>query len=330
MITNKSEGVYLSKNNYKLIFIFLDTDKHASPFDIITTIDLFPQASILKYDNVTIQDSEKIVYDSIFPRGKKGAKFTKIFINGTDFKLAEKILDKIKNCMVPPFESSIIIDPRGAYTTAVAAVAKTLEFLQKKRFGTLKNKQIGILGGTGSVGQTAAKIYVKEQANVFIASRSLQRATNVAMGINKDLSNQAVQGVQVNGPEEIKEIIDQFDIILSAGAPGIQLAPSDILKTSANKYKLFLDVNAIPPLGIEGISSTHDGEEIFPNVFGIGALIIGTLKNWVEQELIKKAVEESKGIFGYEIAYELAKKAVSTNSYQKSAQPTETSKGWLP
>jgi methylene-tetrahydromethanopterin dehydrogenase len=308
----------------------LDTDKHASPFDILTTIDLYPQASILKYDDVTVEDSEKILFDSIFPRGEEGVKFTKFFINGSDVKLAEEILEKIKHCMTPPFESSIIIDPRGAYTTAVASVAKTLEFLRKKRWGTLKNKQIGILGGTGSVGQTAAKIFSLEKAKVSILSRSLQKANNVAAEINREVSGHSIQGLQANGSREIKGFIEKFDIILSAGAQGIRLVPIDILSALSNKSKLFLDVNAIPPLGIEGVNLKHDGEEIFSNIFGIGALSIGTLKNWVEQELIKKAAKSSKGIFSYEIAYELAKKAVLNNSYLKEKRPTEVLKFWSP
>ena len=113
----------MSQPQFKKVFIFIDTDKHASPFDILATIDALPEATIMKYENVTAEDADKILYDAMFPRGPEGAKHTKVFINGRDFDLANEILDRAKKCMFPPFELSVIIDPRGAYTTASAAVA---------------------------------------------------------------------------------------------------------------------------------------------------------------------------------------------------------------
>ena len=127
----------MPEHQFKKVFIFLDTDKHASPFDILTTIDIFPDATILKYEDVTVEDAEKIIYDAMFPRGPEGAKHTKIFINGRDFRRVNEILEKAKKCMFPPFELAIIIDPRGAYTTATAAVAKTLELSIEKGFGEI-------------------------------------------------------------------------------------------------------------------------------------------------------------------------------------------------
>jgi hypothetical protein len=71
----------VSEQRFKPVFIFIDTDKHASPFDILMTIDLVPDVMVLKYENVTPEDVEKIVYDALFPGGPKGVKFTKIFVN---------------------------------------------------------------------------------------------------------------------------------------------------------------------------------------------------------------------------------------------------------
>lgn len=136
----------------KKVFIFLDTDKHASPFEMLIAIDIFLNAEILKYENVTVEDAEKIVYDAMFPRGPEGAKHTKLFISGGDFKRANEILEKAKKCMFPPFELSIIIDPKGAYTTASAAVAKTLGLSLEKGYSDLENKTVAVLAGTGPVG----------------------------------------------------------------------------------------------------------------------------------------------------------------------------------
>jgi len=320
----------LSEHKFRKVFIFLDTDKHASPFDILTTIDIFPDATILKYEDVTVEDAEKIIYDAMFPRGPEGAKHTKIFINGRDFKRVNEILEKAKKCMFPPFELAIIIDPRGAYTTATAAVAKTLELSLVKGFGGLENKAVTILAGTGPVGQTAARLYASEKANVIVTSRDLQRASSVVTKINEEFEGERVRGVEAQTSDEIGKAIENAEIILSTGAAGTQLLPLDVLKEYGKKCRIVADINAIPPLGVEGLKSEADGEEILPNVFGIGALAIGKLKNKVEAKLIKRAAEEPRGIFDYRMAYEIAKKTALEKLEEKKMPKVEPEKHWLP
>ena len=315
---------------FKKVFIFLDTDKHASPFDILTTIDAFPEAIIIKYEDVTAEDADKILYDAMFPRGPEGAKQTKVFINGRDFDLANEILARAKKCMFPPFELSIVIDPRGAYTTASAAVAKTLKVALERNMGTLENKNVAVLAGTGPVGQTAARLYASERARVTVTSRTLQKASSVAAKINEEFKSEMVGGFQAQSSEDVGKAIGNAEIVLSAGAAGTELLPLNVLKESGKKCKIVADINAIPPLGIAGLDSNTDGKEMLPSVFGIGALAIGKLKNKIEVALIKKAAEEPKGIFDYKMAFELAKKSVMEKLDEKKTPKPEQQKSWLP
>jgi hypothetical protein len=320
----------LPEQQFKKVFIFLDTDKHASPFDILTTIDVFSDAMILKYEDVTVDDAEKIIYDAMFPRGPEGAKQTKIFINGHDFIRVNDILEKAKKCMFQPFELAIVIDPRGAYTTATAAVAKTLELSLEIAFEDLENKTVTVLAGTGPVGQTAARLYAMEKANVIVTSRNLQKASSVATKINEEIKTERIRGVEAQTSEEVGKAIENSEIILAAGAAGTQLISLDTLKGYGKKCRIIADINAIPPLGIEGLKSDASGEEILPNILGIGALAIGRLKNKIEAKLIKRAAEEPKGIFDYKIAYEIAKKEIFEKRKKKKGHEIEPEKHWLP
>jgi methylene-tetrahydromethanopterin dehydrogenase len=320
----------VSEQQFKKVFIFLDTDKHASPFDILTTVDVFPDATILKYEDVTVDDAEKIVYDAMFPRGPKGAKHTKIFINGRDFRRVNEIAERVRKCMFPPFELSVIIDPRGAYTTATAAVVRTLELSLDKGFGGFENKAVTVLAGTGPVGQTAARLYGSEKANVVVTSRELQRASSLATKINEEFEDERVRGVEAQTSEEIGKAIENAEVVLSAGAAGSQLLPLDVLREYGKKCKIVADINAIPPLGVEGLKSEAEGQEILPNIFGIGALVIGKLKTKVETDLIRRAAEEAKGIFDYRIAYETAKKASLEKLEEKKKPKVESQKSWIP
>lgn len=294
------------KKSRKKVIIFLDTDKHASPFDILIAVDLFPEAQILNYSEVDHNDAKRIIQDAMFPRGPGGAKHTKIFIGGQDVEKALGILEIIKKSMFPPFELSVIIDPRGAYTTASAAVAKTLK-LFKEKVGDFKGKNATVLAGTGPVGQVAARLYAMEGAKVVLTSRKADRARIVANKINKEIGTPQVCGVQAATPDETGEAIKESDVILAAGAAGIQLLPLNVLRDYGKQCRVVGDINAVPPLGIEGLKSTHENKEFLPGKFGIGALAIGPLKIQIEAELFKRAVESPKGILDYKSAYEIAK-----------------------
>jgi methylene-tetrahydromethanopterin dehydrogenase len=298
------------KKSRKNVIIFLDTDKHASPFDILIAVDLFPEAQILSYSDVDLDDAKRIIQDAMFPRGPGGAKHTKIFIGGQDVEKALGILKIAKKSMFPPFELSVIIDPRGAYTTASAAVAKMLKLFEEKGFGDFKGKNATVLAGTGPVGQVAARLFAMEGGKVVLTSRKAKRASAVADKINEELDTLKVCGVQAATPVETGEAIKEADVILAAGAAGFQLLPLKVLSENGKQCKVVGDINAVPPLGIEGLKATQENKEFLPGKFGIGALAIGPLKIQIEAELLKRAVESPKGILDYKSAYEIAKSIV--------------------
>jgi hypothetical protein len=298
---------YRALSNQKKVIIFLDTDKFASPFDILVAIDLYPDAQIINYSNVEVSDARRLIQDAMFPRGPEGAKHTKVFIGGQDVDKAMEILEIIKKSMFPPFELSVIVDPRGSNTTASAAVAKTIK-LYNNKFGDFTGKTATILAGTGPVGVVAAKLYASEGGNVILTSRKLERARAAADKINKELGNRQVCGVQASNIEETGKAIENADIVLACGAAGFQLLPLSILIEKGKKVKVLGDINAVPPLGIEGLKATHKGKEFTPGKFGFGALGIGPLKIQIEGEMFKQAVESPKGIVDYKTAYKIGKK----------------------
>ncbi len=323
----------MAQPSFKTVFIFLDTDKYCSPFDMLVATDAFPDSNIFKYENVTGEDAGKIVFDALFPRGPMGAAHTKIFINGSNFEMVEKVVDATRKAMASaPWGNSIIVDPRGAYSTAAGAVAKTLGLSLEKGFGTLEGKNVTVLAGTGPVGQTAARIYASEKANVVISSRTLAKGQAVADKINKEAGAERVKVVEVTNPEQTGVAIKDAEIILAAGAGGIQLLSAEELKKYGKKAKIIADINAIKPVGVEELGSNDDGKEIKPGVFGIGALSIGKLKIKIETDMIKRATEAPQGLFDYSIAYDIGKTQIMKKlaKAKAEAQPKEQQKSWMP
>ncbi len=322
----------MSQPSFKTVFVFLDTDKYCSPFDMLVATDAFPDSNIFKYENVTGEDAGKIVYDTLFPRGPLGAAHTKIFINGSNFEMVERVVAATQKAMASaPWGTSIIVDPRGAYSTAAGAVAKTLGLSLEKGFGSLEGKNVTVLAGTGPVGQTAARIYATEKANVTITSRTLAKGQAIADKINKEVGATRVKVVEVNKPEQTTLAVKDAEIILSAGAGGIQLLSQADLK-AAKKCKIVADINAIKPVGVEGLDSNDDGKELGKGVLGIGALAIGKLKIKVETTMIKKATDAPAGLFDYTMAYDAAKNDIIKKlaKAKAAAAPKEMPKHWMP
>ena len=201
-----------------------------------------------------------------------------------------------------------------AYSIAGSAVAKTVEVAAEKGFGVLEGKNVTILAGTGPVGQTAARIYASEKANVTITTRVITKGQAIAEKINKEVGAQRVKVVEVTKPEQTAKAIKDAEIILAAGAAGTRLLTAEDLNTSST-IKIVADINAIEPLGVEGLAPNDDGKELNPGVYGIGALTIEKLKIKTETEMINHATAERTGLFDHASAYAIAKE-------QNQKQPT--------
>jgi methylene-tetrahydromethanopterin dehydrogenase len=72
--------------------------------------------------------------------------------------------------------------------------------------------------------------------------------------------------------------------------------------------KVLVDINAVPPFGVEGIELKDDMREMAPGIFTIGALAVGDLKHKLEKEILREARSNGKEIYNYNIALPLARK----------------------
>ena len=292
------------------LLFYLDTDEKASPFDICMAYDAGYNA-VIPYENVTPHDGKRIVQDAIFSRGPKAVKHTCFFIGGKSAEKAEEVFEIVRDTMLPPFTTSIIIDPGGAYTTAAAMVAKVEDALSSRRVGDLKDKSCAVLG-TGAVGRIAAVLLGKLGCNVIIASLNPKRVggKEYAEKIARLLASRyrvKVRGVFAPTRAEKLDILKKADVVFCAGARGVRVIEKELLK-ELRLVKVLVDVNAIPPFGVEGIKSKDDMREMAPGIFGIGALTIGDLKHKLEKEILRGARANGREIYNYNLALQLARK----------------------
>ena len=288
----------------KDILIYFDADKRPSPFDILFAYDVGFDI-VQTYSAVELDEITGLVQDAMFPRGPKGAKRTTFFFGGSDLDLVEKMAHKAKKTTFPPFQMSIVVDPKGSHTTPSAIVAKVMEALSEQD-ETLEGKTAAVLGGCGKVGRVASRILAAEGVDVL--SFDVDEAVkDVAQQISEATGGN-VQGVVASKPEEIVAAAQDCEIVISAGPAGVEILPEESL-SELKACLVAADVNAVPPTGLGGVEPSDDKEKKH-GIVVIGALAIGNLRNKLEGKMLKTAMESKGEFLNYENAFEFAKELV--------------------
>lgn len=285
--------------------------KNASPFDVNMAFDAgFDK--IMPYTQVALEEVLGLTQDAIFSRSPSGVKREGIFIGGRDIDLAMQMLKATQKGMFGPFACSIFADPSGAFTTAAAMIAKA-EYQLAQKFSTgLQGTTVSIFGAAGPVGSCAAIIAAMQGAQVqLVAHRSLDELRQKTDDWN---SQYGVHMQAVDGSSETAKAkaLANTAIALSAAAAGVQvLSRAQLIEASA--VKVVADVNAVSPLGIEGVAVNDDGVEIAGTaIVGIGALAIGQLKYQTQHQLLKRMLSaEQPQVLEFGAAYQLARDLVT-------------------
>ena len=271
------------------ILHMFDPMPHNSPFDINMAMDAGFEV-LMPYSNVKLDSVYGLTQDAIFSRSPAGVKRTGIFIGGRDLGLAVDMLDACKRAMVPPFEVSVFADPSGAFTTAAALVACVEKELAIHHGKALQDCTALVFGGTGPVGIATGIIASIAGANTILVDHlSLETAEDVAKAYNRRFGS-TLKGGCARTDAEKSQLIENFDIIFSAAKAGIQVLSASVLK-SAKALKVAGDVNAVPPLGIEGIKRNDRGVPLLTaensqGAVGVGSLAVGNVKYQLQNEML--------------------------------------------
>ncbi len=281
----------------KRILIQLDSDQYPSVFDAVTAYDSGAEV-VMQYGGVTPEAVRDLVYGAMFTRGPADLHNSAVFIGGNDVGVGEAMLQAAQGSFFGPLRVSVMLDANGCNTTATAAVVNVLSE------GDVAGKRVVVLAGTGPVGQRAGALLAGEGAQVVITSRSLERAKQAADALGERFGVEVAAGEAAN-EAQTRELLEGAYAVLTCGAAGVTLVPEAIWKDHET-LKVLADVNAVPPLGVEGIEVNWAGKEVAGKKL-YGAIGIGDFKMVVHRRCIARLFEANDLVLDAEEIFRLAK-----------------------
>ncbi|BBL57440.1 NAD(P)-dependent methylenetetrahydromethanopterin dehydrogenase [Methylomonas koyamae] len=282
------------------ILHMFDPMPNNSPFDINMALDAGFDV-LVPYANVKLENIHNLTQDAVFSRSPAGNKRTALFIGGRDMGLAIDMLQATKPAMAPPFQVSVFADPSGACTTAAALVACVEKALKDHHSRELKGLKALVFGGTGPVGIATGVIASLQGAETLLVDHlSIDTAKDAAKQYNRRFGASMGAAVARND-EEKAQLVADADIVFCTAKAGIRVINSAVL-AQAKQLKVAGDVNAVPPLGIEGIELNDFAAPLAaaahsPNAVGVGALAVGNVKYQLQHELLKLMLETETPLF---------------------------------
>jgi hypothetical protein len=275
------------------ILLQLDSDRQPSVFDAVVAIDAGVE-HLLQYGGVDKAGVRSLVHGAIFTRGPADLRNTAVFVGGSNVALGEALLEEVKGSFFGPMRVSVLMDASGANTTAAAAV------LAAARHVDLSESSAVVLAATGPVGQRVVRLLAQAGASVRVVSREQSRAEEVCQRIGSVVSNARVEAFSA---QQLAQSLDKAQIVVAAGAAGVVLLPSDVFQQSRD-LKVAIDLNAVPPLGIEGIEVT-DKAKVKQGVTCYGAIGVGGTKMKIHKAAIQRLFQSNDQILDAEQIYAL-------------------------
>ena len=282
----------------KKILLQLDTDPQPSVFDRVVAVDAGVD-ELFSYGGVNAENVTGLVHGMMFTRSPHDLKNSAIFIGGSDVVAGESLLAKVQSLFFGPIRVSVLLDSNGSNTTAAAAVRAAGRHLE------LAGTRAVVLGGTGPVGHRAAQILASRGVEVTVTSRTIERARETCDRI-LEIHPQAQLTAAVPQGGNFSGLLDGCQLLIAAGAAQVQFL-KEHQWIDLPSLRVAIDLNAVPPTGLEGIGVTDKAKER-GKVVCYGAIGIGGTKLKVHRAAVEALFEQHDRVLNTSEVFEIAER----------------------
>jgi hypothetical protein len=123
----------------------------------------------------------------------------------------------------------------------------------------LRDAPTVVLAATGPVGQRVVRLLAREGARVRVGSRGAQRAELVCQRVRELVPRATLEPCEIRTGEQAAATLQGASLVVAAGAAGIQLLSQEV-RTACSTLQVAIDLNAVPPAGIEGVDLADRAE----------------------------------------------------------------------
>ena len=276
------------------ILVQLDPDPQPSVFDSVVAVDAGVE-QLFRHSHVTPENVRALVHGAIFTRGMDDLKSTALFLGGSDVALAERIREAVLAAFFGPMRVSLLFDPNGANTTASAAV------LAAGKHVAWPETTVTVLAATGPVGQRVVRVLARAGAQVRVASRTRERAQQVCDAVAARVPQARLQAMPTSTSKETAQAMMGAEVVFAAGAAGVTLLSEEV-RSACSSLRVAVDLNAVPPAGIEGVEVMDRGQARHGLVC-YGAIGVGGTKMKIHKEAIRRLFDSNTQVLDAEEIY---------------------------
>jgi len=275
------------------ILLQLDGDSHASSFDAVVAIDAGVD-HLLSHATVRPENVLGLVHGCMFTRGPDDLRHTAIFVGGSDVEVAEANFQEVCKSFFGPIRCSVMLDGNGCNTTAAAAVLAAGKHVDITAVTAL------VLGGTGPVGQRVARLLAGNGAQVRIGSRRLERAEATCSELGKltAVNREQLTPIATHDGIALDTALVGVQLVVSAGAAGAVMLPATN-RAAAADLQVAIDLNAVPPAGIEGVEVTAKAKSM-DGLIVHGAIGVGGTKMKIHKAAIRQLLQTNDAVLDAE------------------------------
>ena len=147
------------------------------------------------------------------------------------------------------------------------------------------------------------RLLAQAGAKVRVASRDLKRAQATCDAVSKRVNGAQLTAWQAGNPAEAAAALDGTGLVIAAGPPAAQLLTADAWHKSKS-LSVAIDLNAVPPTGIEGIKVSDKAEQ-HGSVVTYGAIGVGGLKIQIHKAAVRQLFVRNDQVFDAEAIFQI-------------------------
>jgi len=280
------------------VLLQLDTDPQPSVFDAVVAADS-GVAHLLRHGGVKPESVRGLVHGLLFTRGPDDLHRSAVSVGGSDVAAAEAVLRAVTASFFGPFRVSVLLDANGSNTTAAAATLAALDGAE----GSLKGVHSAVIGA-GPVGRRVARLLTRMGAKVALGARAGDRPEDAAAALG-EATGAAVGSFHTDDPGVLAESLADAVVVIAAGPAGVTVLSSEVRRTLRH-LKALIDLNAVPPAGIESVEPGAKGTDL-DGARGWGALAVGGIKMKIHKRAVRELFESNDKVLDAEAILDVGK-----------------------